>query len=145
HRLYARALEVLGPAALADRFFHLTKRTADRFGACQVKLHTADVGLVGDREGMELEDDRKADGQGGGDGLVLGCGDAGFHGGDAIGGEDSLGFDLCQNGPSRCASRSYKVFGCVTGASIRLAASLQAWRLVEGLQVVKRPPHESEN
>ena len=61
HRLDTHAQEMLAAAVVGDR----RSRSLDRLGghspSRQIELHAADVSLVGDRLGMELEDHREAD------------------------------------------------------------------------------------
>ena len=66
HRLDADSLEVLCAGALGDRRLDGAERRAHRVGVSQVELHSAHVGLVGDRLGVELQHDRVAEVLGGG-------------------------------------------------------------------------------
>ena len=62
HRLDGHAQEVLGAGPLAHRRLDRADRRARTASASrQVQLHAADVGLVRDRLGVQLEDDRVAD------------------------------------------------------------------------------------
>ena len=93
---------------------------------------------------MELEDDRETDGDGGGDGFVLGRGDAGFHGRNPISRHDLLRFDFRQHGPTRLSRRGNDRLGGFAGGLLRVSARWQARSLIERLKVVIRPPHERE-
>ena len=136
HRLDADPLEVFGADALSDRRLDGAVSLADRRGVRQVELHAADVGLVGDRQGMELEDDREADRLGRGDGIVLGRGDAGLHGRDAVGGQDLLRFDLGQDGPPLALRGGRRSPRPDPGGCGRLVAGRRDRGLVQGLEVV---------
>ena len=91
---------------------------------------------------MELEDDREADRLGRGDGLVLGRGDVGLDGRDAVGRQDLLRLDLGEHGPSLGPRGGDDGLGLLAGGRGGLAAGRQGRGLVQGLEVVVRPPHE---
>ena len=90
HRLNGHSLEMFGTGSLTHRGLDGTIGMANSLIVGQIKLHAANVGLVGDRLGMKLEHDRKSDALSGGNGFVLGRGDASFNGRDAVGGQDLL-------------------------------------------------------
>src|SRR5215469_18976105 len=61
HRLNGYALEVLGASLLRDRFLDVLERGLHGIGITQVELHAADIGLVGDGQRVQLQDDGIAD------------------------------------------------------------------------------------
>ena len=111
----------------ADRRLDGAIGAADRLCIREIKLHAADVGLVGDREGMELEDDREPDGHGSGDGLVLGRSDARLDGRNAIGRQDSLRFDLGENGPPPLTRLGDNRLGRLTGTVVIALRASASW------------------
>src|SRR5215218_3913061 len=91
HRLHRDAVELPGPGLLGDRSLYGRVSFADGLHILQVEPDAADVGLVGDRLGVELEDDGVAQRLRVPDGLLGVAGDAGLDGRDAVGGNDLLG------------------------------------------------------
>ena len=80
HRLDGHAQEVLGADALAHGLLDRAIGVAHRLGIGQVELHPADVGLVRDRLGVDLQDHGVAEFRREGHGLFLRGGDPGGHG-----------------------------------------------------------------
>ena len=73
---------------------------SDRVAIGEIQLHAADIGLVGDRLGEQLEHDGVADPVGRGRRPRPRGGDHGRDGGDAIGLQHLLGFGFGQDGPA---------------------------------------------
>ena len=88
HGLDAHPLEMLTTTVARDTGGDRLISLAHGVLAGHVELHAAHVGLVRDCLGVELEDDREADRNRRRDGVVLGHGNARFHGRNAIGGQD---------------------------------------------------------
>ena len=137
HGLHAHALEMARPGPLATACSISRKALADCLGIGKVELHAAHVGLVGDRVGKELEDDRESDGGGGRDGFVLGRGDLGLDGRDSVGRQDLLRLDLGQHGaPCSPGGRDDRLGGCRCAPAWNRQPIAQAWGLVQRLEVV---------
>ena len=103
HLLHGDALEVLGALLLGHRGLDVVEGLAHVGLVLEVQLHAADVGLVGDGLGVELQHDGEADllGQLGGGGL--GLGDLGDDRGDAVAAQQVLGLGLGQDGAAGLA------------------------------------------
>ena len=84
HRLHGHALEVLRADFLGDRAPNALERRLHRIGIAQVQLHAADVGLVGDGQRVQLQNDRIADLLGRLHRLLFGFGDARLNRGNVV-------------------------------------------------------------
>ena len=67
-------------------------------------MHSANVGLVGDGLGVQLEHHRKSNGFGGCDGGFFALGDLRGDAGDAVGLQQLLRFVLGENACGRCCA-----------------------------------------
>ena len=140
HRLDGHAQEVLGADALAYGLLDRAIAAAHRLGIGQVELHPADVGLVRDRLGVELQDRGVAEFRREGHGLFLRGGDPGRHDGDAVQLEQPLRFGLGQEGPPRGQDGGDQVLGPGAIGAAVLAAG-QHRRLVQAAEVLAVAPH----
>src|SRR5918995_1759092 len=141
HGLDGGAAEVLGLVVLPYRGLHLLVGPPDLVGALQVQAHAAHVGLVGDGLRVELEDRGVAEAVCQFRGLGSVVRNLRLDGGDTVGGEDLLRFELGKDGAARVADASYDLlYPPVVSAFLfgRLGG------FVDAAQVVRVLPHVRE-
>jgi len=107
----------------------------------QVQADAADVGLVGDGLGVELQDDGVAHPPGEVDGLFGAAGDLRLDGRDAVGGEDLLRLELGEDGAAGVPDVGDQVLDRLA-VGVGLVGGFG--RLVDAAQVVRVAPHVGE-
>ena len=143
HRLDGHAQEVLGADAPGYGSLDRAIGAAHRLGIGQVESNPADVGLVRDRLGIQLQDRGVAEFRREGHGLLFRGGDPGRHDGDAVQREQRLRFGLAQEGPTRGQDGGDQVLGPgAIGAAVLAAGQLR--RLVQAADVLAELPHAVE-
>ena len=141
HRLDGHSQEMAGSGALAHRRLDRSIGVAHGFGAGEVELNAADVGLVRDRLRVELEYHRIADRLGRRDRGLRIRGDSGCDGRHAVSVEKLLRLRLGQHRPPGAA-------GCRAdrlGAGAVTVVLGEGRGLVEAAEVVGQPPHRVED
>ena len=141
HRLDRHAQEIVRRIPLPDASFDLAERASHGGCAMHVQLHAADIALVRDRLGENFEHDRSADLRREFDGRFFAPRNLRLDGGNAVGGEQFLGFDLREQRSSGMARGVNNLRGPRAMLRVLSGVRRERGRLVKRVERVAVAPH----